>query len=74
MPTTRSVTDWSSSSPLTRGGGIAEPRGLSVAHSFDGHEEAVEAPFAAMRLMRTWLAFRREGRGLSLLAVARGWS
>jgi len=27
-----------------------------------------------MRILRTWLALRREGRGLSLLAVARGWS
>jgi hypothetical protein len=27
-----------------------------------------------MRILRTWRALRREGRGLSLLAVARGWS
>lgn len=28
----------------------------------------------AMRTLRTWLALRRDGRRLSLLAVARGWS
>ncbi len=29
---------------------------------------------AVVRTIRTWRALRREGRGLSLWAVARGWS
>jgi len=41
---------------------------------FDGQALSARAACRVMRTIRTWLAFRREWRGLSLYQVARGWS
>ena len=43
-------------------------------HPFDRQSAPVTAASPTMRTIRTWRALRREGRGLSLWAVARGWS
>lgn len=46
----------------------------SIEHVLDGRVSSAGASCLATRTLRTWLVFRRQRRGLSLLAVARGWS
>ena len=41
-----------------------------VGQAFDRHRDASRAPCSVVRTIRAWLALRREGRRLSLYAVA----
>lgn len=53
----------------------SSPIAVGFVHGFDGREAAARSGCQVMRkLVRTWWALRAEGRGLSLWAVARGWS